>query len=51
VYKASPDKIMFIPLRNGLREIKEIILTPQDEKCQEIKDLKNVVVYLQLKKE
>ena len=42
---------MFIPLREGLREIKEIILTPLDENSEEIKKLKNVTVYLQLKEE
>ena len=49
VYKENPKKIMFIPLRQGLREIREIILTPLDEKNNEIKKLKNVVVYLKLK--
>jgi hypothetical protein len=29
---------MFIPLREGLREIIEIILTPLDEKNNEIKN-------------
>jgi len=42
---------MFIPLREGLREIREIILTPMDEKNNKIKDLKDVTVYLQLKEE
>ena len=32
LYKEIPKKIMFIPFREGLREIKEIILTPLDEK-------------------
>jgi hypothetical protein len=36
----NPKKIMFIPLRNGLREIKERILTPQDENCKELKKSK-----------
>ena len=48
LYKDSPKKIMFIPLRKGLREIRKIILTPLNENS---KDLRNVVVYLQLKGE
>ena len=44
-------KIMFIPVRAGLRKIREIFLTPMDEKNNEIKDLKDVTVYLQLKEE
>ena len=42
---------MFIPLRKDLREVREIILTPQNEKNNEIKELKDVVVYLRLKEE
>jgi hypothetical protein len=34
-----------------LREIREIFLTPLDEKNNEIKKLKAVVVYLQFKEE
>jgi hypothetical protein len=37
VYKENPKKIMFIPLRESLREIREIILTPLDEKNNKIK--------------
>ena len=48
LYKESPKKIMFIPLRKGLREIREIILTPLYDNS---KDLRNVVVYLQLKEQ
>lgn len=51
VYKESSKKIMFIPLRKGLREIREIVLTPQDERGKELKDLRNITVYLQLKEE
>jgi len=50
VYKGSPKKILFIPLRKGLREVREIILTPLNEKNEELKILKNIV-YLQLKEE
>jgi len=42
---------MFIPLRAGLREIREIIVTPTDEKNNKIKNLKCVTVYIQLKEE
>jgi hypothetical protein len=42
---------MFIPVRAGLRKIREINLTPMDEKNNETKDLKGVIVYLQLKDE
>jgi len=42
---------MFIPLRRGLREIREIILTPLNENGEEIKNLQNVIAYLQLKEE
>jgi hypothetical protein len=42
---------MLIPIRKVLREIREIVLTPQNEKNEEIKKLKNVTVYLQLKEE
>jgi len=41
---------MYIPLRKGLMEIKEIILTPKDVNGEEIKNLKDVV-YLHLKEE
>jgi hypothetical protein len=51
VYKESPKKIMFISLRRGLREIREIILTPLNENGEEIKNLQNVIAYLQLKEE
>jgi hypothetical protein len=34
-----------------LQRIREIILTPMDEKNNKIKDLKDVTVYLQLKEE
>ena len=50
VYTEEPKKIMYIPLRKGLREIKEIILTPKDVNSEEIKNLKDVV-YLHLKEE
>ena len=50
MYKESPKKILFVPLRKGLREVRDIILTPQNGKGEELKNLKNVVVYLQLKK-
>jgi hypothetical protein len=40
---------MYIPLRKGLREIREIILTPMDVNGEEIKNLKDFVVYLHLK--
>ena len=42
---------MFILLKEGLREIREIILTPTDEKNNKIKSIKDVIVYLQLKEE
>ena len=42
---------MFIPLRKGLREIREIVLTPLDERDKELKILRNITVYLQLKEE
>ena len=42
---------MFIPVRAGLRKIREIILTPMDEKNNEIKYLKDVTLYLQQKEE
>jgi hypothetical protein len=58
VYKESPKTILFIPLRKGLREVREImrevreiIVTPLNEKNEELKNLRNVVVYLQLKEE
>jgi hypothetical protein len=51
VYKEISKEVMFIPLRKGLREIREIVLTPLDEKGNDIKDLKDVAVYLQLKEE
>jgi len=51
VYKEITKKKKFIPLREGLREIREIILTPTDEKNNKMKDLKGVTVYLQLKEE
>ena len=51
VYKEISKKIMFIPLSEVLREIREIILTPTDEKNNKLKDLKDVTVYLQLKEE
>jgi len=50
VYTEEPKKIMYIPLRKGLMEIKEIILTPKDVNGEEIKNLK-YVVYLHLKEE
>ena len=49
VYKEIAEKIMFIPLRKGLQEIREIILTSLNEKSDELKILRNIVVYLQLK--
>ena len=51
VYKEISKEIMFIPLRKGLREIREIILTPLDVNGDDIQQLKDVVVYLQLKEE
>jgi hypothetical protein len=51
VYKENPNKIMFVPLRKDLQKIREIIITPLDEKNNEIKNLKDVIVYLQLKEE
>jgi hypothetical protein len=51
VYKEISKEVRFIPLRKGLREIREIVLTPLDEKSNDVKDLKDVVVYLQLKEE
>ena len=51
LYKESPKKIMFIPLRKGLRGIREIILTPFNENSKDLKSLKNLTVYLQLKEE
>jgi hypothetical protein len=51
VYKETSRKIMFISLREGLQEIREIILTPVIENGEEITILKNAVVYLQLKEE
>jgi hypothetical protein len=50
VYKEIFKKPMFIPLRKGLREIREIILTPLDESNNEKKKLKYVAC-LQLKEE
>jgi hypothetical protein len=51
VHKETPKKNMFISLREGLREIKEIVLTPLNKNGEEIKNLKNATVYLQLKEE
>jgi hypothetical protein len=42
---------MFIPLRTGLREIRQIVLTPLNGNNEENKNLRNVVLYLQLKEE
>jgi len=42
---------MSIPSRKILQEIGEIILTPMDEKNNNIKDLNDVILYLQLKEE
>ena len=42
---------MFVPLRKDLREIREIILTPLDVNGDDTQQLKDVVVYLQLKEE
>ena len=42
---------MFIPLREGLREIREIALNPINENGKEIKILKNITTYLHLKEE
>jgi len=50
LYKEISKEIMFIPLRKGLREIREIILTPLDVNGDDIQQLKDVV-YLQLKEE
>jgi hypothetical protein len=51
VYKEIPKNPVFVPLRNGLQEIREIILTPLGENNNNIENLKDVVVYLQLKEE
>ncbi len=51
VYNEIPKKVVFIPLRESLWEIREIVLTPLDENNKIIQTLKNVIVYLQLKKE
>jgi len=48
MYMENPQKILFIPLRKGLRQVREIILTPLNEKNKELKNLRNFVVYLQL---
>ena len=50
VYKACSKKIMYIPLRKGLREIREIVLNPQDERGKELEILRIITVYLQLKR-
>jgi hypothetical protein len=50
LYKETCTKIMFIPLRKGLQEIKEIALTPLDGNSEKT-NLKNVTVYLHLKEE
>ena len=42
---------MFIPLRKGLREIREIVLKPLDKRGKEVKILRKITVYLQLKEE
>jgi len=49
VYKGIPKKDIFIPLRKGLREMRGIILTSLNEKSDELRILRNVTVYLQLK--
>jgi hypothetical protein len=49
VYKENLRKIMFVPLRKGLQEIREVILTPLNDKSRVIKSLRNVTVYLHLK--
>ena len=51
VYKESPKNIMFISLRRGLRESKEIILTPLDANNNKMQNLQNVTAYLQLKED
>jgi hypothetical protein len=38
IFYENPKKNMFIPLRQGLREIGEIILIPLDEKNNEIRN-------------
>ena len=45
VYTESPKKIMFVPLKKGLREVREIILNPQNEKNEELKNLKMLYIY------
>lgn len=50
VYNETSRKIIFIPLRTGLREIREIVLTPLNENNEKKKKLKNAV-YLQLQEE
>jgi hypothetical protein len=50
VCKETCTKIMFIPLRKGLQEIREIVLTPLSENNEKL-NLKNITVYLQLKEE
>jgi len=51
VYKESHKKTLFILLREGLREVRERILTPQNEKNEELKNLRNITVYLQPKED
>jgi len=51
VYKEISKEIMFTPLRKVLREIRKIILSPLDVNGDDIKELKDIVVYLQLKEE
>jgi hypothetical protein len=51
VYKEISKKIMFISLREGLWEIKDIILTPLYENGEDTKNFKNVTAYLLLKEE
>ena len=40
VYMEDPKKIMYVPLRKGLKEIREIILTPKNVNGEEIKNFK-----------
>ena len=42
---------MFIPLREGLGEIREIVVNLINENGKEIKILENITTYLHLKEE
>jgi hypothetical protein len=42
VYKESLKKVIFIPLREGMWEMKEIILTPLNENGENVKEFKKL---------